>query len=59
MTKKQIKGMLRFHKAAYKAYKTSGQTEKASQARIRMLETYLQLRARRALLSLPFAKINI
>lgn len=44
MTTSQIKGMLRFHKSAYKAYKASGQKENARQARSKMIETYLQLR---------------
>ncbi len=45
MTISQIKGMLKMHKRMYKAYKASGQTENAKQARQHMLEMYLQLRA--------------
>jgi len=48
MTISQIKGMLRFHKAAYKAYKASGQTENANKARSKMIETYLLLRKARS-----------
>lgn len=44
MTTSQIKGMLRFHKSAYKAYKASGQKSMATQARSKMIEMYLQLR---------------
>lgn len=47
MSKSQIQGMLRFHKASYKAYKASGQTENAKQARAKMVEMYLQLRKAR------------
>lgn len=47
MTTSQLKGMLRFHKSAYRAYKNSGQKEMARQARERMIATYLQLRATR------------
>ena len=47
MTKTQLTGMLRFHKSAYKAYKVGGQTQNALQARARMIDTYLQLRATR------------
>jgi hypothetical protein len=47
MTTAQNKGMLRFHKSAYKAYRANNQTAKAEQARAKMLETYLQLRASR------------
>lgn len=44
MNTTQLKGMLRFHKSAYKAYKASGQAANAEQARARMIATYLQLR---------------
>jgi len=47
MTTAQIKGMLRFHKSAYKAYKASGQSKQASQSRSKMIEMYLQLRKAR------------
>jgi len=47
MTTNQIKGMLRFHKSAYKAYKASNQQKQAEQARAKMIELYLQLRATR------------
>jgi len=45
MTISQIKGMLRLHKATYKAYKATGQTENAKQARAHMIAMYLKLRA--------------
>ncbi len=47
MTSTQLKGMLRFHKAAYRAYKQAGKMENARQARARMLQTYLEIRANR------------
>jgi len=47
MSISQIKGMLRFHKSAYRAYKASGQKENARQSRVKMIETYLQLRSTR------------
>lgn len=47
MTISQIKGMLRFHKSAYRAYKASGQKVNAQQARSKMIEMYLQLRKAR------------
>jgi hypothetical protein len=47
MTTTQIKGMLRFHRSAYKAYKASGQKERAEQARAKMIEMYLMLRKAR------------
>jgi hypothetical protein len=47
MTISQIKGMLRFHKSAYKAYKASGQTDMEKQSRIKMIEMYLKLRSTR------------
>jgi hypothetical protein len=46
MTIAQIKGMLRMHKAHYKAYKAIN-SPKAQDARLRMLEMYLLLRASR------------
>jgi len=45
MTTKQMQGMLKFHKSAYQAYKASGQKLMAHQARKRMIDLYLQLRA--------------
>ena len=45
MTISQIKGILRFHKSAYKAYKASNQPAQAEQARKKMIEFYLRLRA--------------
>jgi hypothetical protein len=48
MTISQLKGMLRFHKAAYKAYQASGQTENAAKARLKIVETYLLLRKARS-----------
>jgi hypothetical protein len=47
MTTTQIKGMLRFHKSTYKAYKASGNKAMARQAREKMLEMYLLLRGSR------------
>ena len=47
MTTKQIAGMLRFHKSAYRAYKASGQKLMAHQSRVKMIEMYLKLRATR------------
>lgn len=47
MTLSQLKGMLRFHKAAYKAYSVSGQKNNAKQARAKMIDTYLALRKAR------------
>jgi len=48
MTISQIKGLLRFHKSAYRAYKASGQTENANKARAKMIELYLLLRKTRS-----------
>jgi len=47
MTTSQIKGMMNFHRKAYKAYKAVGKTANAEQARAKMIELYLQLRASR------------
>ena len=47
MTTSQIKGMMNFHRKAYKAYKAVGNTANAEQARAKMIELYLQLRASR------------
>ena len=47
MTLTQIKGMLRFHKSAYKAFKARNQTDNAKQARSHMITMYLMLRATR------------
>lgn len=44
MTTSQIKGMLKFHKSTYKAYKQAGKKLMAHQARVKMIEMYLQLR---------------
>lgn len=43
----QLKGLLRFHKAAYKAYKASGQTKQAQAARKAAISIYLQIRSLR------------
>lgn len=43
----QLKGMLRFHKSAYKAYKSTGNKSMATQARRIMIETYLKIRGMR------------
>ena len=47
MTTKQMQGMLKFHKSAYKAYKASGQKVMAHNARKHMIALYLQLRTMR------------
>ena len=45
MTVGQAKGMLRFHKQAYKAYKTTKQTENTQMARKAMIKMYLIVRS--------------
>ena len=47
MTTSQLKGMMNFHRKAYRAYKTVGNTANAEQARAKMIELYLKLRASR------------
>ena len=47
MSTSQIKGMLKFHRSAYKAYKQAGRKIMAHQARVKMIEMYLQLRKSR------------
>ena len=48
MNKKQATGMMNFHKRAYKAYKAAGNETNAHQARAKMIELYLVIRAIRA-----------
>ena len=47
MTTSQLKGMMNFHRRAYRAYKNAGLSANAKQARAKMIELYLQLRATR------------
>lgn len=44
MNNSQTRGMLKFHKGAYKAYKQAGKKIMAHQARVKMIEMYLILR---------------
>jgi len=47
MTTSQLKGMIKFHKKAYNAYKKCGKYTMAVCAKAKMIELYLQLRATR------------
>lgn len=53
----QLKGMVRFHQKAYKAYKAAGMKSNAIQAREKMLMTYLDLRKIRN--GRPLAKYHV
>ena len=47
MNIKQLKGILNFHKRAYRAYKGLGNMVQARHARRHMIDLYLQLRKMR------------